>query len=458
MRIEALSRPPLQEVPQEAINTVMQRKKLGRKTRLAVGLGLFTSATFTPLEMVDWASNHPGETAQLLRQTVGDETTLKLEGYKFAFDDWKTQQLFKVELGPNVHPYDNIPSQIVTNPQPTAQPSYEIPFDPTLPEVLKPKPFILPPTHLLVPNPIDGEGSWSIAGLPTTADDLLMARTFIRIDNSRPYANVTALVIDSRRIQLHMVGGAETADMGGGKGPGRVPDADIPSLLAVFNGGFQFSHADWGMYMDGIEYKPLKPGYATVAVFKDGSIKMGTWGQGDLTTRTDNMVAVRQNAMLLVDNGEVTNEVKNTEANVELWGKITSTSSSFITYRSAIGLDKDGNLIIANGSALSALDLARGLWAAGAVVAMQLDINQVWTETGIATHYSDGEFRLAPLRDGIAAGYNFVDPKNPQGRDIMYVTFDPNSSRYAPRRRKNRGFRERQCERRHSRTRDKIPA
>jgi hypothetical protein len=174
---------------------------------------------------------------------------------------------------------------------------------------------------------------------------------------------------------------------------------------------------------------------------KDGSIKMGTWGQGDLTQRTDDMVAARQNAYLLVENGEITSAAKDKEADLGTWGAVTRGSANFITYRSAIGLDKDGNLMIADGSSMSALDLAKGMWAAGAVVAMQLDINQNWIETGIAIHYSDGEFRLVPLRDDVIVGYNYVDPKNPQGRDIMYVTED--ESRFVPRRRKNRGYRER---------------
>ncbi|MFI5265364.1 MAG: phosphodiester glycosidase family protein [Candidatus Levyibacteriota bacterium] len=448
MAVRAESQPIPQDVLAEAVNSTARGLRLGRKTRWTVGLGLLVSSAVTPGVLGVLASKYPRETAQALRQTIGLEPTLKLEGIQFAVKDLVTQELYKLGRGPGDHPY--IPDQIITKslppadqtppPGPVSPSSFSAELPPTV-EPVKPEPFIPPDTRNLIEKPMKDDGSWSIGGLPTTENDLLMARTIIRVNSSRPYASLVVLIMDSRRIQLHMVGGAGTEAMGGGKGPGRVPDADIPKLSAVWNGGFQFSHAEYGIYMDGIEYKPLKPGYATVATFKDGSIKMGTWGQGDLTKRTDDMVAIRQNAVLLVDNGEVTPAAKDKETDTGTWGLMAAGSTNFITYRSAIGLDEKGNLMIADGSNMSALDLAKGMWAAGAVVAMQLDINQNWIETGIAVHYSDGQFRLVPLRDDVSVGYNYVDPKHPQGRDIMYVTQD--DSRFKPRRRKNRGFHER---------------
>ena len=58
-----------------------------------------------------------------------------------------------------------------------------------------------------------------------------MAKTFIRPDTARPYASVGVLLLDKRRIRLHLMGG--TQDPGGDrgvKGPGAIPEAEKKNL------------------------------------------------------------------------------------------------------------------------------------------------------------------------------------------------------------------------------------
>jgi hypothetical protein len=247
---------------------------------------------------------------------------------------------------------------------------------------------------------------------------MLMAKTFIRPDKSRPYALVGVLLIDSRRVRLNMVAGTEDpGGFRGMKGSGLIP-ADKQSLLvAAWNGGFKGQHGMYGMLVDGREFVSLRDGLASIAVFADGTIKMGEWGK-DLA-RDENMVAVRQNAVLLVDKGEISKRVN--EGN-DTWGYVNVNSAEFITWRSAVGLTKDGNLLIASGNSLSAEALARALWAAGAYTAMQLDINTPYVLTSTFFPQPDGSLKAERFMDSMAdSPSRFLKT---QTRDFMYLTLD----------------------------------
>jgi hypothetical protein len=289
----------------------------------------------------------------------------------------------------------------------------------------RPAPLSLPETKPLQTQPQPGEGSWSAAGLPRTSpEDVLMAKTFIRPDPARPYAVAGILLLDRRRVRLHMTGGTE--DPGGDRGvrgPGTIPQSLRKDLLAAWNGGFRGPHGGYGMYADGRAYRPLRNGFASLAVYTDGSMRMGEWGR-DLAW-SDDIVAVRQNAVLLVDGCEVsrrTNEGNNT------WGYVEVNSAEFITWRSAVGLTRDGDLLVAAGNSLSAATLARALWAAGACTAMQLDINSPYVLTSLFHPQADGSLKATRFMESM--------PDNParffstQARDFMFVTID--ESNYVP--------------------------
>jgi hypothetical protein len=245
-----------------------------------------------------------------------------------------------------------------------------------------------------------------------------MAKTFIRPDTSRPYATVGVLLLDKRRIRLHMTGG--TDDPGGDrgvKGPGVIPQEQRAHVLAAWNGGFRGPHGGYGMYADGRQYRPLRNGFASIALYQDGTMKIGEWGR-DLTWSPD-IEAVRQNAVLLVDNCQVSGRTK--EGN-NTWGYVQVNSAEFITWRSAVGLTANGDLLVAAGNSLSADSLARALWAAGACYAMQLDINTPYVLTSLFFPQADGTVKPAKFMESMADGPGrfFTVQKN----DFMYVTLD----------------------------------
>jgi hypothetical protein len=215
----------------------------------------------------------------------------------------------------------------------TLEHSYD--FGPELPP--PPKPMTPPETIPLRDTLEAGEGVWTTASLPRTSpDDPVLMRTFIRPDQSRPYALVGLLLMDSRRVMLHMVGG--TADPGGDrgvKGPGVIPQDDRANLIAAWNGGFKGPHGGFGMVANGKEYRPLRNGLASIAVMQDGTIKMGD----GVTTSPKKAWSPSARTRPAVRNRDRPSRDR------EHLGREREQRNS--SWRSAVGLTRDGNLLYA---------------------------------------------------------------------------------------------------------------
>ena len=188
-------------------------------------------------------------------------------------------------------------------------------------------------------------------------------------DPQRPYAEADVIGLDPRLLQIKMVPGTiEPQPTTGLIGTGVIPAEDWGSLVAGFNGGFAAMHGKFGMMVDRKVYLPARDGIATLAVYEDGSLRMGTWG-ADLK-QTPDMVSYRQNCPPLIENGTITAEA----GKLTLWG--LSVSNEVYLYRSGLGVTADGRLLYVSGKPLSAYTLARALKEAGAVYAMQLDVDE----------------------------------------------------------------------------------
>jgi len=199
--------------------------------------------------------------------------------------------------------------------------------------------------------------------------DGIVWRGSVKPDAARPYAAVEVIDIDPALLQLKMVPGTwEPRPTTGLVGSGVIPNEDWPALVAAFNGGFAAMHGQYGMMVDRKVYLPARDGVATVAVYEDGTIRMGTWGR-DLV-QTPDMVSYRQNCPPLIENGAITAET----GKLTLWG--LSVSDEVYLYRSGLGVTKDGHLLYVCGRSLSAYTLARALQMAGAWYAMQLDVDE----------------------------------------------------------------------------------
>ena len=243
------------------------------------------------------------------------------------------------------------------------------------------------------------EGLWHNRPLPQFPGQNVMAETFVRPDPSRPFAYVTLAQIDMSAMSLGVVAG--TSQPGGpigNFGPGKIP-ADIlnsGNLVAAFDGGFQYRDGEYGMIVDGRTYVPLKQDVGTLVGYKSGGLRIINYTGQDLGTNVD---FVRQNCPLLVENGQV---FAANETNKKLWGR--TFNSDIYTWRSGIGLTQNGNLIYAVGNNLSPETLAIALKDAGAINAIQLDINPFWVRFNIFKPNGFGGYATSTLTKDLKDG------------------------------------------------------
>ena len=216
-----------------------------------------------------------------------------------------------------------------------------------------------------------GEGVWSAEGMPKgdKKKGPLMARACIRPDEKRPYAVVNLLYLDLARAEIRPVAGTiHPISTTGIKGPGAIPEDDDTRsrLLCGFAGGFQAVHGGYGMMVDGDVYIPALPGIATACFFADGSMKIGVWDKdgGD----SPSLVSYRQNLPPLIIDGKY-------NSGNTFWGYTPKVMQSAYTWRTGMGLTKDGKLIYAIGNSVIAETLAKAMTAAGVITGMQLDMN-----------------------------------------------------------------------------------
>ena len=175
---------------------------------------------------------------------------------------------------------------------------------------------------LITDPPVEGEGRW----IPIVDDPYVnqypgappaFYQTFIRADAARDFTRVYVTIWDPRQVQLSMMAGTvEPESATGQRGAGIIPrdDRTLRFLVGAFNGGFQALHGEFGMMADDRVYLPPKPWAATVAVFADGRVGMGSWPapdwQGNVYSENlanrqipEDMVAFRQNLTSVVEDG-----------------------------------------------------------------------------------------------------------------------------------------------------------
>ena len=154
-------------------------------------------------------------------------------------------------------------------------------------------------------------------------------------------------------------------------------------------------------------YRSPVPGEASFIVYDDGSYTVGQWGRDNDPNRQ--VVGLRQNLGLLVDGGAPTAAA----SNPGIWG---ASVAGVATARGGVGVDANGGLVWAGGR-LSPLDLANALVAAGAVRAMELDINPDWVNFN---SYDVGPDNVAH-GNGLYGATGADRYLHPDGRDFIAV-------------------------------------
>jgi hypothetical protein len=193
-------------------------------------------------------------------------------------------------------------------------------------------------------------------------------------------------------------------------------------LAATFNGGFKITNGDsHGGYWDsgyGINAhavvlkdpsgaRTLTKGAESLVINNDGSWAIGTWNVQ--VHMTPAVRFVRQELLPLVDRS-VVNPLTTSSACQQHWGK--TIGGTCAPWRSGLGITAAGDLVYAAGHGLTPYQLAVILRQAGAVRAMQLDINTQWLS---AIYYNS-----AGAAHGIrATPHVLVSPYYPASRYII---------------------------------------
>jgi hypothetical protein len=151
-----------------------------------------------------------------------------------------------------------------------------------------------------------------------------------------------------------------------------------PRLLAAFNGGFLMGAGCipcgvGGMVVAGHGLVPLVMGMTSLVLDPNGRASMGVWGQG-FPRAGAAVYSVRQCLPPLVSGGQVSPNV----GDVRAWG--ATLGGGDLTARGAMGIDARGNILYAGSMSALPSDLANALISAGAVTAMELDINPEWVQ------------------------------------------------------------------------------
>jgi hypothetical protein len=220
----------------------------------------------------------------------------------------------------------------------------------------------------LVHPELSGEGSWRSTRSGLGAQPPLLLTT---LRNQPEYPRVVAGLawIDTKRTTLTLNPGRKEPSVSVSRGTMDVPYAKRGRLLATFNSGFKLGDSHGGFVLNGRTYAKMHDGQATLVGYASGQVDVVNWSYGAIAPSTVSFA--RQNLPLLVNEGRANPNLANGE-----WG--TTVGNAVLVWRSGIGIDARGNLIYAAGDNQTARSLANTLIHAGAVRAMELDINSYW--------------------------------------------------------------------------------
>jgi len=258
------------------------------------------------------------------------------------------------------------------------------------------------------------EGVWEPARAGLGHAPPLMVTT-IRDEPAYPRVLVGLAWIDTRRTQVLLYPGRlEPGVTLPTRGPMEVPARRRKRLLATFNSGFKLidaggSFGTGGYTIHGHTYSPMHDGLATFEAYYDGRVNILDWTHG--ATAPPSVMYARQNLPLIVDHGRPNPQIENGA----VWG--ATVGNAVLVWRSGVGIDRHGNLIYAAGNDQTASSLAHALIRAGAIRAMELDINSYWVSfITYGGWNAAGAANLLPDMNRVATRY-----LTPDDRDFFAV-------------------------------------
>ena len=219
------------------------------------------------------------------------------------------------------------------------------------------------PTALRAPQPVPGSSGWVPVGrLVSGCSALFETRV----------GTVSIVWLDPRLLSFTLYSGSLIPGGGPFLHTAPMSEADALNLVAAFNSGFKDGDSHGGYFAEGRAEVPLVDGIASAVIYADGTLRIGTWGSE--ISMTPDVVSVRQNMTLLIDNG-VINPATSSEP-YSSWG--VTWPGGATTNRSALGVTAQGAELFGGGVGLTVPQITQAIASAGAVRAMELDANDIY--------------------------------------------------------------------------------
>jgi hypothetical protein len=218
-------------------------------------------------------------------------------------------------------------------------------------------------------HPLPGEGVWRGSGPPVRGGPPVLVTTF---RTERDYPRIVAYLawFDHKRTALAYYPGRYEPPRATLRGPLEVPWGQRWRLLATFNSGFIYSDGLNGDALDAHVNEPLRDGLATLVAYRSGAVDIVDWHGGP--SPRPGVAFARQSLPLIVDHGRLSPALNDSTK----WG--FTLGNAVRVWRTGAGIDARGNLIYAAADFQTVTTLAEILKRAGAVRAMELDINPEW--------------------------------------------------------------------------------
>jgi hypothetical protein len=218
-------------------------------------------------------------------------------------------------------------------------------------------------------HPLPAEGVWHGTG-PLLYGRPPVLVTIFRSELDFPRIIAYVAWFDHRRTALAFYPGRYEPPNAPVRGPMSVPHGQRRRLLATFNGGFTYIDGHNGSSINGRTYEPLQDGLATLVGYRNGRVDVRTWSGGP--NAPPGIAFARQSLPLIIRNGRLSPALNDSSQ----WG--ATLGNAVRVWRTGVGIDRRGNLIYAAANDQTVVTLARILQRAGAVRAMQFDINPEW--------------------------------------------------------------------------------
>jgi hypothetical protein len=234
-----------------------------------------------------------------------------------------------------------------------------------------------PPIKPVFARALPGEGVWKRTGPLIEGRSPVLVTTF-RTETAYPRIIAYVAWFDHTRTALAYYPGRYEPPAAPDRGPMQVPFGQRWRLLATFNSGFIYTDGHNGSSIGGTVYEPLQRGLATLIAYRDGRVDIKSWTGGTVAGPT--IAFARQSLPLIIRDGRLNPALNESPQ----WGY--TLGNAVRVWRTGVGIDRRGNLIYAAADYQTVVTLAQILQRAGAVRAMQLDINPEWPTLITYTH------------------------------------------------------------------------